>query len=45
MDLCVCCGRPVPEGTWICEMCKKKYGLKQQTKQIFRPLFSEQFLF
>ena len=25
MDLCVCCGQYVPEGTWVCDECRKKY--------------------
>lgn len=24
MDYCVCCGRYVPEGTWICKRCMEQ---------------------
>lgn len=24
MDYCVCCGRYVPEGTWVCKACMEK---------------------
>lgn len=25
-DICVCCGRSVPEGIQVCPICKKEYG-------------------
>lgn len=30
MDFCVCCGAYVPEGTLVCEACRKKYGLNHK---------------
>lgn len=24
VDRCVCCGEPVPEGTWVCPSCARK---------------------
>ena len=27
VDTCVCCGAPVPEGTWVCPTCIKKVGV------------------
>lgn len=23
MNYCVCCGEPIPEGTWVCSKCQK----------------------
>lgn len=33
MDLCVCCGQYVPEGTWVCDACRKKYELMISEKK------------
>ena len=33
MDLCVCCGQYVPEGTWVCDECRKKYELMIEKKK------------
>ncbi len=33
MDFCVCCGRYVPEGTWVCRLCMEKEGLKRIAKE------------
>lgn len=30
MDFCVCCGRYVPEGTWVCKLCMEAEKVRDQ---------------
>lgn len=32
-NLCVCCGKEIPEGLYVCPLCEKKNDLKEEIKK------------
>jgi hypothetical protein len=42
-ELCVCCGKPVPEGSMVCADCTNKYNVPENvedtTKEMLHCLF------
>lgn len=44
MDYCVCCGRYVPEGTWVCRFCMEMADLEVPVKEEQKPAEGERIL-
>lgn len=37
MDYCVCCGRYIPEGTWICKFCMEEAEREKSAEEEPKP--------